>query len=127
MWNAEAAEKKAEHARQNPGYRYKPRKSSEKKRRMTKKKAAALLAGSTAGTFPADTNVQREGGVHLNAHGNIEFPEGFFDVDDMESGATAATTSEVNSVSAVNLQVGQEATQGHALVTLSLLTAWLST
>ncbi|EXJ54291.1 hypothetical protein A1O7_09629 [Cladophialophora yegresii CBS 114405] len=43
-WKAKAAQVKKQHALENPGYQYAPRKPSEKKRRMTVRKLAKLQA-----------------------------------------------------------------------------------
>ncbi|OCT48545.1 hypothetical protein CLCR_04128 [Cladophialophora carrionii] len=43
-WKAKAAQVKKQHALENPGYQYAPRKPSEKKRRMTARKLAKLQA-----------------------------------------------------------------------------------
>jgi hypothetical protein len=49
-WKAKAAQVKKQHALENPGYQYAPRKPSEKKRRMTARKLSKLQASQQSQT-----------------------------------------------------------------------------
>ena len=57
-WKAKAIKIKNQHALENPGYQYAPRKASEKKRRMTSRKLAKLRAADVASQSQADLDIE---------------------------------------------------------------------